>query len=56
MSKKIGFLVAAEPGVWDSYTKAFEKELKARGWNIGPGVGPKDVSIDYEPRMPLEPP
>jgi putative ABC transport system substrate-binding protein len=49
MSKKIGFLVAAEPKVWHPYCKAFEEELKGKGWTIGPGAGAKDVSIDYEP-------
>ncbi|MBO0757096.1 MAG: ABC transporter substrate-binding protein [Bradyrhizobiaceae bacterium] len=50
MSKKIGFLVAATPNAWQPYKKAFEDELKTKGWTIGNGTGAKDVSIDYQPR------
>jgi putative tryptophan/tyrosine transport system substrate-binding protein len=50
MSKKIGFLVAATPSVWQGYKKAFEDGLKAKGWTIGNGTGAKDVSIDYQPK------
>jgi putative tryptophan/tyrosine transport system substrate-binding protein len=50
MSKKIGFLVAATPSVWDGYKKAFEGGLEKKGWTIGSGSGAKDVSIDYQPK------
>lgn len=50
MSKKIGFLVAATPNVWEGYKNAFEDGLRARGWTIGNGTGARDVSIDYQPR------
>src|SRR5271166_4359734 len=50
MSKKIGFLVAADPDDWQNYTEAFEDELKSRHWTIGTGTGAKDVFIDYEPK------
>jgi putative tryptophan/tyrosine transport system substrate-binding protein len=50
MSKKIGFLIAATPSVWDGYKKAFEDGLETKGWTIGNGSGAKDVSIDYQPQ------
>jgi putative tryptophan/tyrosine transport system substrate-binding protein len=50
MSKKIGFLIAGTPSVWDAYKKAFEGGLEAKGWTIGNGSGAKDVSIDYQPK------
>jgi putative tryptophan/tyrosine transport system substrate-binding protein len=50
MSKKIGFLIAATPSVWDGYKKAFEGGLETKGWTIGNGSGDKDVSIDYQPQ------
>ena len=51
MSKKIGFLVAADPIIWKDYTDAFEDELTTKfHWNIGNGTGAKDVFIDYQPK------
>jgi putative tryptophan/tyrosine transport system substrate-binding protein len=49
MSRKIGFLVAATPSVWQGYKNAFEDGLTARGWTVGNGAGARDVSIDYQP-------
>lgn len=51
MSKKIGFLVAATSNVWQPYKKAFEDELKTKGWTIGNGTGAKDAFIDYQPNQ-----
>jgi hypothetical protein len=50
MSKKIGFLVAADPVSWQDYTDAFEDELRSKHWKIGTGTGAKDVFIDYQPK------
>jgi putative ABC transport system substrate-binding protein len=48
--KRIGFLIAAKATDWDDYIDAFTDRLEARGWVIGNGNGPKDVSIDYQPK------
>jgi len=47
--KRIGFLIAATPADWDNYIDAFTDRLKAKGWIIGNGTGPADVSIDFQP-------
>lgn len=48
--KRIGFLIAAKASDWDDYIDAFTDRLHAKGWIIGNGTGPADVSIDFQPR------
>ena len=43
---KVGFLVSATQLYWGRYTGAFETELKALGWNVGPNG---NIQIDYQP-------